>query len=63
MISRLRARYCTATDTYYRSLADVVQPGEHDINGWKNGVHSVQTMFRKEEQDWRMVRPVLPVLV
>lgn len=51
---RFRVRYCTATDTYYRSLDDVVSAGKYDVKGWRNGVYSMESMFRKEEEDWKM---------
>jgi hypothetical protein len=53
---RMRVRYSTAADRYYRGLEDDVTPGNNDLRGWRNGVHSVTSVLRKEELDWKMVR-------
>ena len=52
---RMRVRYSTAADEYYRGIEDEVTPGSFDVKGWRNGVHSMTSVFRKEELDWKMV--------
>lgn len=51
---RMRVRYSCVADEYYRGLEDDVIPGNDDVKGWRNGVESVTSMFRKEELDWKM---------
>lgn len=52
---RMRVRYSSAADVYYRRLEDDIVPGKDDVKSWINGIQSMTSMFRKEEHDWKMV--------
>jgi len=46
----IHIQYCTGTDSYKR-------PGGGDdvIKGWQNGAFAVDSIFMKEEKDWKML--------
>ncbi|KAL0278712.1 UNVERIFIED_CONTAM: hypothetical protein PYX00_000454 [Menopon gallinae] len=41
--------YCTSADEYYLENSKKV------VKGWRKGLYKVNSVFRKEEQDWKMV--------
>ena len=51
----MRVRYSTAADKYYTKVKDDVIRGNYDVKGWRNGLYSMMSVFRKEEHDWNMV--------
>ena len=51
-----RLRYCPSRDRYYRSRDTIAEDTAHDIEGWVAGTAAVDSVFRKVEQDWKMVR-------
>eukprot|EP00794_Sanderia_malayensis_P017673 gene17673-19435_t len=53
---QLCIRYCPAVDKYYRSSSkDQLDKPSSYVNGWQNGVENSENIFRKVEQDWKMV--------
>ncbi|XP_031552876.1 peptide-N(4)-(N-acetyl-beta-glucosaminyl)asparagine amidase-like [Actinia tenebrosa] len=53
---RIRIRYCPALDGYYRCPDNRISADtSSDIAGWKNGASAVESVFRKVENDWKMV--------
>lgn len=41
--------YCTSSDEY------CLENSKTNVKGWRKGLFKVNSVFRKEEQDWKMV--------
>ena len=52
-------RYCAATDKYYRGTGDKVSNHDSVLDGWESGVEHASEIFRKVENDWKMVSKLL----
>ena len=52
---RMKVVYCAATDKYTRG-AESEAEGTVSIQGWENGTAGSNGIFRKVEQDWKMVK-------
>eukprot|EP00117_Sycon_ciliatum_P044623 scpid44498/ scgid32167/ Peptide-N(4)-(N-acetyl-beta-glucosaminyl)asparagine amidase; N-glycanase 1; Peptide:N-glycanase len=52
---RMRVRYSTASDAYYRQHADHLAKNDAPaLRGWKSGIFMAENVQRKVENDWKM---------